>query len=66
MNPYLEYSQRIPGQCDGRCIGIIDTHRFVPLVELLPLLRETGAGEADQPLAMPIGGAFSPMPTRRG
>ncbi|MFG0249974.1 MAG: alginate lyase family protein, partial [Phycisphaeraceae bacterium JB051] len=41
MNPNLRYAQRIPGKCDGRGIGLIDTHRMVPLVELLPLLRES-------------------------
>jgi hypothetical protein len=42
MNPHLKYAQRIPGVCDGRYIGLIDTHQLVPIVELLPLLRDTG------------------------
>lgn len=40
MLPNLQYAQRIPGICDGRGIGLIDTHRLVPLVELLPMLRD--------------------------
>lgn len=43
MKPNLQFAQRIPGICEGRGIGLIDTHRFVPLVELLPLLRESDA-----------------------
>lgn len=39
MNPHLEYGQRIPGICDGRGIGIIDTSgSFPPLVDALGLL----------------------------
>jgi hypothetical protein len=40
MNPHLKYAQRIPGICDGRGIGLIDTHRMIPVVELLPLLHD--------------------------
>ncbi len=32
MNPHLNYSQQIPGICDGRGIGLIDTR---PLVQML-------------------------------
>ncbi|MAX25742.1 MAG: hypothetical protein CMJ19_14685 [Phycisphaeraceae bacterium] len=41
MNPHLKYAQRIPGHCDGRGIGLIDTHRLIPVTELLPLLRDS-------------------------
>lgn len=41
MNPHLQYAQRIPGHCDGRGIGLIDTHHLIPLVELLPCLQHS-------------------------
>ncbi|RRJ95548.1 alginate lyase [Opitutaceae bacterium TAV4] len=33
MNPHLRYAQRIPGICDGRGIGIIDTNALCLLLE---------------------------------
>lgn len=41
MNPHLEFGQAIPGRCDGRGIGIIDTARLCLLPDLLELLRES-------------------------
>jgi hypothetical protein len=38
MNPHLEYAQAIPGRVDGRGIGIIDTTRWVTLIDALGLL----------------------------
>lgn len=38
MRPHLRYAQAIPGHCEGRSIGLIDTHFLVPLAEALPLL----------------------------
>ena len=39
MNPHLEYGQSIPGKCDGRGIGIIDTAGTLPrVVDALELL----------------------------
>jgi hypothetical protein len=35
MNPHLRFGQSIPGVCDGRGIGIIDTEEFVDLARLL-------------------------------
>lgn len=39
MNPHLEYGQSIPGICDGRGIGIIDTRRFGELADAVALLE---------------------------
>ena len=36
MNPHLEYGQAIPGICDGRGIGIIDTTGFA--MQMLPAI----------------------------
>lgn len=43
MNPHLEYSQAIPGMNNGRCIGIIDTHTWVELLDFVELLRGSSA-----------------------
>ncbi|TVR57935.1 MAG: hypothetical protein EA426_11115 [Spirochaetaceae bacterium] len=46
MNPHLEYGQAIPGVCEGRGVGIIDTAgRFTELVDALEVLR--GSATAD-------------------
>jgi hypothetical protein len=39
MRPHLEYAQAIPGRVDGRGIGIIDTTRWVTLIDALGLLE---------------------------
>jgi hypothetical protein len=38
MNPHLRYGQAIPGRCDGRGIGIIDTSCLPALLEAEALL----------------------------
>jgi hypothetical protein len=43
MNPHLEYGQSIPGICDGRGIGIIDTACYCGLIESIGLLDLSGA-----------------------
>jgi hypothetical protein len=40
MNPHLEYGQAIRGICDGRYIGIIDTHYLIALVHSICFLEE--------------------------
>lgn len=42
MNPHLEYGQRVPGRCDGRCYGIIDTLCYCSLIESVELLEDAG------------------------
>ncbi|TFG95544.1 MAG: hypothetical protein E4H13_13265, partial [Calditrichales bacterium] len=42
MNPHLQYAQAIPNRSAGRNFGIIDTHRFVRLIEALNLLKLSG------------------------
>jgi hypothetical protein len=42
MNPNLNYAQHIPGVCDGRGIGIIDTYNFVSLTDAITLLNGSG------------------------
>ncbi len=38
MRPHLQYAQCIPGVCDGRDIGIIDTYYFTELIDSAILL----------------------------
>jgi hypothetical protein len=47
MNPHLEFGQAIPGRCTGRGIGIIDTHGFGWLVEMVGLLGASPAWNRD-------------------
>lgn len=48
MNPHLDYGQAIPGRCDGRGIGIIDTHTLPALLDAEMLLAGSPAWpEAD-------------------
>ncbi|MEZ4623001.1 MAG: alginate lyase family protein [Caldilineaceae bacterium] len=47
MTPHLEYSQAIPGICDGRGIGIIETHTFPTLLDAVTLLGASNAWTAD-------------------
>jgi hypothetical protein len=42
MNPHLDYGQRIPGICEGREIGIIDTASYCRLIESIGLLDLSG------------------------
>lgn len=42
MNPHLEYGQAIPGRCEGRGIGIIDTASYTGLIEAISLLDSSG------------------------
>lgn len=38
MNPHLNYGQMIPGRCDGRCIGLIETRYLGLLMDYMTLL----------------------------
>jgi hypothetical protein len=43
MNPNMDYTQSIPGKTDGRGIGIIDSYRFVRIIDSLGMLEHMGA-----------------------
>lgn len=43
MNPHLEYGQGIPGDCDGRCWGIIETHNLSFVINAFRILEHLGA-----------------------
>jgi len=43
MNPHLEYGQAIPGRCEGRGIGLIDTRHFLLVINALALLEGSSA-----------------------
>ncbi len=47
MNPHLEYAQHIPGRCNGRGIGLIETEDCAFLLDLVPLLAESGEWSTD-------------------
>lgn len=49
MNPHLRFGQAIPGRCDGRGVGIIDTTGLAGLLDAVCLLQDSEAWtEADQ------------------
>ena len=52
MRPHLDYGQAIPGQCHGRGAGIIDTHSFGWLVEMVGLLAASPAWNSDDQRAL--------------
>ena len=52
MRPHLEFGQAIPGRCDGRGSGIIDTHGFGWLVEMVGLLAASSAWNRDDQRAL--------------
>ncbi|MBT3346018.1 MAG: alginate lyase family protein [Gemmatimonadetes bacterium] len=43
MNPHLQFAQGIPGHCDGRGIGIIDTAQLPSLLDAIGLLEASSA-----------------------
>jgi hypothetical protein len=43
MNPNLNFAQAIPGKTDGRGIGIIDSYRFVKVIDSIGILYDKGA-----------------------
>lgn len=47
MNPHLQYGQAIPGICDGRPIGIIDTAGLITLIDAVGLLEPAEAWTDD-------------------
>lgn len=48
MNPHLKYGQGIPGQCEGRGIGIIETRRLIQMVNAMTLLEGAEALSSEQ------------------
>lgn len=46
MNPHLQYGQAIPGRCEGRGIGIIDTAQLAPLIDSVGMLDGSKAWSA--------------------
>ena len=47
MNPSLNYAQAIPGICDGRCIGVIDTAQIVNIPFIILKLHDLGVISED-------------------
>lgn len=44
MNPHLRFAQAIPGRCEGRGIGLIDTAQLPMMLEAIELLTDAPAG----------------------
>ncbi|OAS15092.1 alginate lyase family protein [Paenibacillus oryzisoli] len=47
MNPHLLYAQAVPGICDGRGIGVIDTLHLIDVAAAVPLLQSSHLSQAD-------------------
>jgi len=41
MNPHLRFGQAIPGRCEGRGIGLIDTRRLIGVINALAMLEDS-------------------------
>jgi len=52
MNPHLQFGQGIPGRCTGRGIGLIDTARWVGLIDAIGLLQASKAWTEDDQAAL--------------
>ena len=52
MNPHLRYAQAVPGRCEGRGIGIIDTLQFSRLLDAIGMLAATPAWNSEDQGAM--------------
>ena len=48
MNPHLNFGQAIPGACEGRCIGIVDTWRCVEVVPIIEALSQAHVLSSNQ------------------
>eukprot|EP00438_Fugacium_kawagutii_P014441 Skav225781 [mRNA] locus=scaffold1577:229769:230947:+ [translate_table: standard] len=46
MNPHLTYAQGVPGHCDGRCYGIVDSENLPELVDAVGLLESAACWRA--------------------
>jgi hypothetical protein len=54
MNPHLEYGQAVPGVCEGRGIGIIDTSVMRLLPDLLRMLEASPTWTKEESEALKI------------
>jgi hypothetical protein len=52
MNPHLQYGQGIPGRCEGRGIGIIDTACLARLIDSVGMLAGSKAWSPDDQEAL--------------
>lgn len=52
MNPHLNYGQAIRGVNEGRGAGIIDTRKWIPMVDCLALLSESDAWSGEDRSAL--------------
>lgn len=52
MNPHLEYSQAIPGICEGRGVGLIDGISLLPIPEAVKRLHGAPGWSHEDELAM--------------
>ncbi len=52
MNPHLRYGQQIPGICDGRCIGIIDTRIGAKMLNGVMLLEGSESWTQEDDMAL--------------
>jgi len=59
MNPHLLYAQAVPGVCDGRGIGVIDTLHLIDVAAAVLVLDKEPASEADAHILQEVSAWFT-------
>ncbi|MDD9267147.1 alginate lyase family protein [Paenibacillus sp. GCM10023248] len=59
MNPHLLYAQAIPGVCDGRGIGVIDTLHLIDVAAAVQVLMSYPASETDSHVMQQVASWFA-------
>ncbi|WP_082593166.1 alginate lyase family protein [Paenibacillus sp. Soil766] len=59
MNPHLLYAQAVPGICDGRGIGVIDTLHLIDVAAAVQILQHSHTSLADSHVLQSVSAWFA-------